>query len=303
MLLVVLTVLVAGAAGVAAERRLRIAETAARRALLLMLYVLVPFVSFVNIAHLHITVAGGTGLALAGAATGLAGVGAWLAGRALRLPRPQAGALICCAILVNTGYLGYPMTVTLLGSRQLGSAIVYDQLVSGPMLFVVGFGVGAAFGTRAGEGLRARGRAFLSRNPPLLAVLAGLLAPASLAPATLVSASHVVVGALLPLGFFVVGVNVSAERREDSAPLLEKPDRAVLAAVALRLLVAPLLLVTVSAAVVRLPSAYLLQAAMPTAINSLLVGHAYGLHQRMIATAIVWSTVVTLLLGLVIAAV
>jgi predicted permease len=300
MLIVALAVVTAVAVGVVSERRTARAPALARRILQLMLYALVPFVSFVNIAHLRVTVAAGTGLVFAYLALGLAGAAAGYAGRRMRLSRPEIGALICSVILVNTGYLGLPMTVALIGPHQLGTAIAYDQLVSGPMLFIAGFGIGAAFGTRAGEGARARARSFFARNPPLLAVAAGLLASPALAPAPLVHASRFVVAALLPLGFFVVGVNLSAERREDGAPLLERPDRRVLTAVGLRLLVTPLLLATVSATIVTLPSAYLLQAAMPSAINSLLVGHAYGLDQRLIATAIVWSTIATLLVGLVI---
>jgi predicted permease len=302
VVIVALAVLIAVAVGVASERHTSRAPTLARRILQLMLYALVPFVSFVNIAHLHVTVAAGTGLVFAYIAIGVAGAAAGYAGRRMGLSRPEVGALICSVILVNTGYLGLPMTVTLIGPRQLGTAIAYDQLVSGPMLFIAGFGVGAAFGSRAGEGARARARSFLVRNPPLLAVVAGLLAPASLAPSLLVHASRFVVAALLPLGFFVVGVNLSAERREDAAPLLEWPDRRVLIAVGLRLLVAPLLLTGVSATIVVLPRTYLLQAAMPSAINSLLVGHAYGLDQRLIAMAIVWSTIATLTIGLVIGA-
>ena len=39
---------------------------------------------------------------------------------------------------------------------------------------------------------------------------------------------------------------------------------------------------------------------MPTGINSLIVGHAFGLDQRMIATTIVWSTAVVLAVGMLI---
>lgn len=300
MLIVALAVVISVMAGELSERRTARAPELARRILQLMLYVLVPFVSFVNIAHLRVTVAAGTGLVFAYLALGVAGAAAGYAGRRMGLSRPEIGALICSVILVNTGYLGLPMTVALLGPHQLGTAIAYDQLVSGPMLFIAGFGIGAAFGTRAGEGARARARSFFARNPPLLAVVAGLLASPALAPEPLVHISRFVVAALLPLGFFVVGVNLSAERREDGAPLLERPDRRVLTAVGLRLLVTPLLLAAVSATIVTLPSAYLLQAAMPSAINSLLVGHAYGLDQRLIATAIVWSTIATVLVGLII---
>ena len=193
------------------------------------------------------------------------------------------------------------MTVALLGTSHLGSAVAYDQIVSGPMLLIVGFGIGAAFGGRAGDTPRARLRSFLVRNPPLLAVIAGLIAPASLAPTVLVNASHIVVAVLLPLGFFAVGVNLSAERREDAAPLIELPDRRVVLAVTLRLAAVPLMLFVISRLIVKLPSAYLLQSAMPTGINSLVVGHAYGLEQRLIATIIVWSTATVMVVGLAIA--
>ncbi len=56
----------------------------------------------------------------------------------------------------------------------------------------------------------------------------------------------------------------------------------------------------ITALIIRMPSTYVLQAAMPTGVNTLIVGHAYGLDLRFIATAIVWSTAAVLLAGLVI---
>jgi malate permease and related proteins len=303
VIVVALTVLLATAVGVTAERRSSLAQRAAGGALQLMLYALMPFISFVNVARLHLTLGAGTGLAVGYLAIAAAGLAAYAVGnRLLHLDRPALGALICSVIVVNTGYLGLPMSVALLGSSALGPAVAYDQVISAPILLLGGFGVGAAFGGGEGQSGLTRLKAFMSRNPPLLAVIAGLLAPASLAPNSLLHASHVLVDALLPLGFFVVGVNLSAEGREQSAPLLELPDRRVAVAVALRLLVASLALAGVSAAVVRLPTAYLLQAAMPTGVTTLIIGHAYGLDQRLITTVIVWSTAAVLLVGLLIAA-
>jgi predicted permease len=303
LILVALAVAISTSVGVLCERRSGGAQAAARRTLRLMLYGLVPFVSFVNIAHLHVTLGAGVGLGLAYIGIAAVGVAAWAIGRFwLRLGSPAIGALICCVIVVNTGYLGFPMTVALLGAKALGSAVAYDQLVGGPMLFLVGFGVGAAFGDRAGAGGRMRVKAFLTRNPPLLAVIAGLLAPAALAPAPLVRASHVVVAAMLVLGFFAVGIILSAERRQDAAPLFAWPDRRVAVALGLRLLAVPLFLAVISAVVIRLPPAYLLEAAMPAGISSLIVGQAYGLDQHLIAMIIVWTTAIALAAGLVIAA-
>lgn len=296
-------VILATGAGLAYERRSANASQAAAVILRGMLYALVPFVSYVNIAHLRVTVGAGVGIALAWAMIGILAGLAYLVGRRLlALPRPELGAVICTVVIVNTGYLGLPMAVALLGSRSLGAAVAYDQLVSGPVLFTVGFGVGATFGTRAAGGPLRRVRTFLTRNPPLIGVVAGLLATPALAPAPLPAISHGVVAALMILGFFVVGILLASERREDGAPLLERPDRRVAAAVALRMAAGPAILGVLSLLLVRMPSAYLLQAAMPCGINSLLVGHAYGLDQRLTATIIVWSTMIGLAGGLLLSA-
>lgn len=299
MILVVLAVVVATAAGVLAEHRTAAAQVAARWSLTAMLYAFVPFVAFVSFAHLRLTLGAGVGLVLAYLGLAIAGTLVWFFGRRLGLTGPALGGLICSVILVNTGYLGLPMCEALLGTGSLSHAVAYDQVVSGPMVFTVGFAVGAAFGTRGATGRLERLRGFLTRNPPLLAAAAGLLAGRSLAPHPLVVASHVVVDGLLVLGFFAVGVYLSSERREDGAPLLERPDLEVGIALALRFGITPLLLAAASGLGVGIPSAYLLQAAMPSGINSLIVGHAYGLDQRRIATIIVWSTLLVLTAGLV----
>ena len=66
------------------------------------------------------------------------------------------------------------------------------------------FAVGAAFGTFA-ERRRDRVVGFFTRNPALWAFFLALVAPAALAPDWAVDASQILVFAMLPLGFFVVG--------------------------------------------------------------------------------------------------
>jgi predicted permease len=287
-------------AGWAAERRGEAAARSAARSLLdAMLYVLVPFVTFVNIARLHLSTGVGVGIGLAYLELAAVGWLAWLLGaRVLRLGRPATGALMCAAVLANTGYLGLPLTLAVLGSRRLGEAIAFDTLVTGPMLLFVGFAIGAAFGDKAGETRRERLRAYVVRNPPLLAVAAGLLAPASAAPHALIGVSHVVVLGLLPLGFFALGVNLSAEAERGRL----RPSRALRAplavALGLRLAVAPAIMLALSALVVTVPDAYLLESAMPCAISTLLVAHAYGLDLRLATSAIAWSTALVLVAGL-----
>jgi predicted permease len=72
-----------------------------------MLCVLVPFVSFVNFAHLRLSAGGGEGIVLAYAAIAVAGAAAFMIGRrGLQLPPARLGAVILTVAIVNTGYLG-----------------------------------------------------------------------------------------------------------------------------------------------------------------------------------------------------
>jgi malate permease and related proteins len=271
------------AAGLIAGPR---AQGLARRALDAIFWVLLPFITFFSLAGLEFTTGIGAGIVLGYLVLAVVGGLAWLAGsRLLHLSRPSLGALIVVVVLANTGYLGLPLTAALLGGDHLPEGIAFDTLVSGPMFYVTGLALGAAFGERAGRTRRERARTYLLRNPPLLAAVAGLAAPASLAPDGLVDAARIAVFALLPVGFFVLGVFLSAE-----GPLRLPLTAPVAVAIGLRLLVAPALLAGLSAIIVTVPDAYLLLAAMPSAINSLTIAHVYGLDLRLTASALAWTT-------------
>ena len=295
VLLTVAAIVVATAAGVAAELRWRDRAAAiARAGLTGSVYTLLPFVIFFNVARLELDADIGIGILLGYVAVGASAGLAWWAGRAMDLPRPTRGALITCALIANTGYLGYPLTASLLGFDALGEAVVWDLLIGGPCLLLFGFAVGAAFGDKAGETPRQRVRAFFTRNPPLYAAIAALVAPDSLAPDALVDASRVAVVALLPIGFFAVGA-ILAEEAEDGSLEIGNPLRPpVSIAIALRMIVAPGLLFAMAAPLIDLPGPYLLLAAMPVGINTLLVGHIYGLDLRLAAQAVAWSTAIAI---------
>ena len=286
MIAVALAVVLAGGGGIWAERRWpRQAGDAARAVLRVMLYVLVPPVVFFNLVRLEFDAEIGAGLGVAWIVVLLMGGIAFLAGRAMRLDPPQAGAVINATLHPNTGYLGLPLCAALLGTEHLDEAVVYDVLVGTPTLLLLVFAVGAAMGTEAGESARRRIVAFFTRNPPLIAALLALLAPAALAPDVLVDASRVLVFALLPLGFWAVGVALAEE------PRFPPPmTRRLGAALALRLVVAPALLLALSAPFFDIPDAYLLLAAMPTGINGLVVAHAYGLDFSVASGAVAYGT-------------
>ena len=294
VLLTALAIVVSVIVGVWAERRRPAAAAhAARQILVLMLYALIPPIIFFNLAAAEIDVDHGVGIGIALLTTSLTALLAWaVAERALGLSRPRTGAVICTVLSVNTGYLGYPLTVALLGREELSTAVLYDVLVTGPCLLLGAFAVGAAFGTRAGEGPRERVRAFFTRNPPLYAAVAGLLAPDALAPDLAVDLSQALLVAILPLGFFAVGATLAENAEHGDLPLPPPLTPPVALSVGCRLIVAPALLLAVSAPLIDLPAPYLLLAAMPSGINSMVVAHAYGLDMEITAEAVAWSTAI-----------
>jgi predicted permease len=266
----------------------------------LLLYVLLPPVIFFNLAAADVDLAHGIGLALGIVASALGALLAWwLSSRILRLPAPQTGAVVCTVLSVNTGYLGYPLTVALLGRGELPTAVLYDVFVTAPCLLLGAFAVGAAFGTRAGETPRQRVRAFFTRNPPLYAAVAGLLAPRALAPEALVDLSQALIVAILPIGFFAVGATLAENAEHGELPMPPPLTRPVMVSLATRLAVVPALLMLLAAPLIDLPAAYRLLSAMPSGLNSMVVAHAYGLDMEITAEAVTWSTAIVVVAALV----
>ena len=285
--------------GVGAERRWGSgAVTAAKAVLKLMLFGITPVVAFFNITRLEFDANLGAGIAIGWVALCVVGAIAYGASRGLRLDRPTTGTLMATTMQGNTGYLGLPLCAALLGTDRLGEAVVYDQLVQTSFLLTVIFAIAAAFGTKAGEGLRERAIAFLTRNPPLVGVVLGLLAPRAFAPDALLELSHLLVYSLVPLGFFAVGVTLASEAAPGRA-FVPAFDRTVACALGLRLVAAPLLLLAIAAPLVDLPTSWLLLAAMPSGVNGLVVAHTYGLDVRLAAAAIAYSTVVVTTVAIV----
>jgi hypothetical protein len=302
VIVVALAILAATTVGVGAEHRWREGAVAfSRRLIDAMVWGLLPFITLIIVARLHL--GGGVGIGLLLGYVELAAVGllAYVLGtRVLRLPRPGVGALILTVILANTGYLGIPLNGALLGHDALAPAIAWDTIVSQVMLYTAGFAVGAAFGTEAGESPRERLRAFLTRNPVLWALLVGLALPDAAVPDALYDIAKLFAAyLLLPVGFFILGVNLMGEREEGVLRFPPPLTAPIGVAITLRMVVAPGLLLVLSALTVDIPDAYLVQAAMASGINSLVVGHLYGLDIRLAAGAIAWTTAIAVVAAIV----
>jgi malate permease and related proteins len=253
-----------------------------------------PIVAFFNIARLEVSADVGVGIVLGWIALALAALTGWLIGRRiLHRPPPTSGVLAIVGLQANTGLMGLAVVSALLGSDHLSEAVVYDALVQQPVFFIGSFAIAAATGTRAGETVRQRIRAFFVRNPPLAAVLLGAVAPDALAPDVLVDAARALVLCVPVLGFFAVGVTLAEEAEEGALKFPPPLTAPIGAAIVLRLLIAPALLLALAAPFIDLPAAFLLMATMPAGLHIVVLAHVYGLDVPFAAGAIVWTTMIS----------
>ena len=106
---------------------------------------------------------------------------------------------------------------------------------------------------------------------------------------------------LAPVGFFVLGVQLAAGRRAEGWRFPLRLSAPVAVIVGLRMVVAPLLLIGLAWSTITIPDAYLVQAAMPVGINTLVVAHAYDLDLTIATSALAWSTAIAVVAALVLA--
>jgi predicted permease len=295
VIVIALAIAASIAAGVEAERRAGArAGRWARRILTFLLYAVMPVVAFFNMARLEVSADVGVGIVLGWIALALTALVGWGIGRRiLHRPAPTSGVLAIVGLQANTGLMGLAVVGTLLGFDELSEGVVYDALVQQPGFVIGSFAIAAATGTRAGETVGQRVRAFFVRNPPLAAVVLGLLAPDALAPDVLVDAARLLILTVPVLGFFAVGVTL-AEEAEEGALRFPPPLTAPIgAAIVLRLVVAPAVLFAIAAPFIDLPAAFLLIATMPAGLHIVVLAHVYGLDVPFAAGAIVWTTMIS----------
>ncbi len=300
MIWIVLTMAVSGSLGALfAHREPDSSERFAKRLMDVVLWVIIPPVLFFNLVHYEFTVETGQALGIAWIGNLLLVGVAFLVARRMPLTQPQVGALVCCAVMGNTAYLGYAFSAAALGSAQLETAIIYDIVVMLPSLIFIAFSIGAAYGTHADTPAQ-RFKSYFTRNPLLFTAALALIAPASFSPEWARDLTHYLVYAILPAGFFAVGIIVRHESEVDKLSFPPKLTAPVAAASILKLSFLPVFLLIAGATLVKMPTAYVLQAMMPTGVNNLLLANNYGLDRKITAGAIVWTTLVIVVVGVVI---
>jgi len=209
---------------------------------------------------------------------------AWFVARLLKLPQDVAGGFIIAAALGNTGYIGYPITEALLGSKALTEAIFYDVFGTVFALALAGLLVAQHFGTN--DEARINPVRELLTFPAVIALAAALALRTVPVPIPVMGGLGLLANMVAPLIMVSVGISLRWEtlgRRWVQLASLS----------GLRLLVAPVIAFALGLVLlgrgVPLQVA-VLEAGMPSMMLALVVGERFGLDTDFIASAIFVTT-------------
>jgi predicted permease len=213
---------------------------------------------------------------------------AWGMTRLLSLPRIVAGGFILAAALGNTGYIGYPIAQAFLGDTGLVRAIFYDVFGTVSALLFVGLWIAQRMGSAEEERINIL-KEVLS-FPAVLAVFAGLLLRPFPIPEVVSGGLDALATLVVPLIMISVGLSLRPGAiREYAVPLALVAGTRLIVAPLLALAAASLLLGDAEA--VRLA---VLSASTPTMMLTLVVGGRFGLDTDFIASAILVTTVASI---------
>jgi predicted permease len=208
------------------------------------------------------------------------------ASRAFAWPRHVSGALLLCAPLGNTSFVGIPLVAALRGEHAVRYAIVYDQFGSFLALSTYGLFVLARFSGGAAPSASAM-LARVLKFPPFIALLVACLPWPH--PLWLDAALQRVADTLAPVAVFAVGLRLRLQ--------LPAHRSALFTGLGIKMLLSPLLALTALRALDAhaLPAQVaVLEASMPPMISAGALASMAGLAPELCAALVGWGVVIAL---------
>jgi malate permease and related proteins len=201
-------------------------------------------------------------------------------GKKVMLPKPTQGSLILTSMVGNTGYLGYPIALSVVGNEYFGWALFYDLL--GSTIGAYGFGVLiAAWCSEERRNYWQMTQTILI-NPTLWSFGLGLLLrQIHLSPIT-ISCLDALAWTSLTAALALIGMRLSQLSSWQSLPLAS-------VSVTIKMIIVPLivsLILPKLGVTGKTALAITLQSAMPPAFASLILAEAFDLDRQLSVSAI-----------------
>lgn len=205
----------------------------------------------------------------------------WITAKALRLDAKSAATFILICSLGNTSFLGFPFISALFGDGALGYAVLFDQF--GSFLALVLLGTPLALSVSGGRVKASELAKKVFLFPPFLAMIAGLLLHFVKLPHVALTTLQMLGATLVPLVTIAVGMKM----RFGS---IKKDLRLTLGALAIKMLLVPLLIFATLTATVTTTAVgaqvSLVESAMPPMVMSVVYAARFGLNVHLAVSAV-----------------
>lgn len=240
-----------------------------------LIYLALPAISFKYLPHIP----WGKELLLPAIAPVIVWLGAWLYIKAYalktRLPKATEGALKLSTGLSNTSFVGFPMIIAYFSEKELGIAIIYDQ-VNFALLCTAGVIVALNSSDKHTLSVSILIKKLVS-FPPFIACVAALTIPHLINISPLDPLFDKLAATVGPLALFSVGLQLKFSGWREEVKNLNM-------GLLYKLLIAPALVLAV-VVIFRLRGTVaqisVFEAAMPTLVTSGIVAEEYELHSKL----------------------
>ncbi|MEH2094529.1 transporter [Nostoc sp. 'Peltigera membranacea cyanobiont' 213] len=202
-------------------------------------------------------------------------------------PQTQA-SLILAAMLGNTGYLGFPITLAMVGKEYFSWALFYDLLGSFPGTYALGVLVAARFGSGVHNHWQIAKSILI--NPALWGFGFGLLFRQVTIPTVMEFWLEKFAWSGVALSLVLIGMRLALLKSWHSLPQVGM-------SLGIKMLVVPLILGSIlplfglTSPIVKI---IVLQIAMPPAFGTLVIAETFNLDRDLAVTALAAGTIVLL---------
>jgi predicted permease len=203
-------------------------------------------------------------------------------------PRATQGSLILAAMVGNTGYLGFPITLAMVGKEYFAWALFYDML--GSLFGAYGLGVvlAAKFGNNIQNRIQVAKVIFI--NPALWSFGFGLLLRQVALPESVVFLLEKLAWSTVALSLMLIGMRLSQLNSWTKLPQAGS-------SIFIKMVLVPLILgstLSLFGVTGKAAQVIVLQMAMPPALATLVIAETFDLDRDLAVTALAMGMIVLL---------
>ncbi|MBW4599930.1 MAG: AEC family transporter [Calothrix sp. FI2-JRJ7] len=215
----------------------------------------------------------------------------WLAIRIKKpsLQKPTQGSLLLASMVGNTGYLGYPVILSLVGTQYFAWALFYDLLGTTIGAYGLGVALAAQYGGNVNNYLNVIKAIII--NPALWSFGAGLLIRQITLPTLVVSCLDVVAWSSIAASLILIGMRLSKLSSWGSLKLAS-------ISLTIKMIIVPLILgISLSSFGLtgKTAQVLVLQMAMPPAFATLVLAETFNLDRELAVTTLAVGSMILLI--------